>query len=192
MPLKAPVKKKAPQRHGSAKPRMPRRSSAASIRALAAALGRSEAACRKWTSRADWPFGAPPWSIEKVREWALVALSPDPAAALHDRLANAERAVREADMTETPISARWKAELLQIIARTRLLTQEYQRRDGSLHDTATCQARRVRQILAVKEKFLSLPRILAPRLVGLTRDEIERLLLAEIEAVCNAFAAEAP
>jgi hypothetical protein len=78
------------------------------------------------------------------------------------------------------------------LARTRLLVQLYDEKAGKLHDTEGCQARRVRQILAVKEKFLSLPRILAPRLVGLTRDEIERLLLAEILIACNSFAAETP
>jgi hypothetical protein len=127
-----------------------------------------------WTRRADWPFGPPPWDIERVREWAAVALAPDPAEALRSRLAKAEAAAHGSGMAESPMSARWKAELLQIIARTRLLTQEFARREGTLHDTAACQARRVQQIHAVKEKFLSLPRILGPRLVGLGRDDIER------------------
>ena len=189
MPFKDPVKKKASQHQGSPKRRKPRRSSAPSIRGLAAALGRSEAAVRKWTGRADWPFGPPPWPVDRVREWALVALSPDPATALRDRLTSAERAVREADATETPISARWKAELLQIVARTKLLIQEHDRRAGIVHDAAACQSRRLQQIHAIKEQFLTISRALAPRLVGQIRDEIERLLLAELQAVCNAFAA---
>jgi hypothetical protein len=115
MPFKAPVKKKAPQRHGSAKRRMPRRSSAASIRALAAALGRSEAACRKWTSRADWPFGPPPWPVDRVREWTAIALSPDPAAALRARLANAEGgAAGNAPAGSSLWAKRSQAELLRI------------------------------------------------------------------------------
>jgi hypothetical protein len=103
-------------------------------------------------------------------------------------LAKAEASARGGNVQDTPLAARWKAELLQIIARTRLLTQEFARREGSLHDTAACQARRVRQIHVVKEKLVNLPRVLAPRLVGLKRDDIEREILAEIQAACNAFA----
>jgi len=161
---------------------------ARSIHKLAEAVGRSAQAVSKWTRRADWPFGPPPWTIEKVREWAAVALSPDPSEALRSRLAGAEAAARGGATAESLMSARWKAELLQIIARTRLLTQEYQRREATLHDTAACQARRVQQIHAVKERFLNLPRILAPRLVGLKRDDIEREMLAELQAACNALA----
>lgn len=158
------------------------------ISKLAEALGRSKQAVSKWTRRADWPFGPPPWSVEKVREWAAVALAPDPSEALRARLAGAEAAARGGATAEPPMSARWKAELLQIIARTRLLTQEFQRREGMLHDSDACQTRRVQQILAVKERFLNLPRILAPRLAGLKRDDIEREILVAIQAACNAFA----
>ena len=165
---------------------------AAGIRALARALGRSPAAVVNWTRRADWPFGPPPWPVDRVREWIAIALSPDPAAALRARLANAEGGAG----VDAPAGSLWakrsQAEFLQILARTRLLVQLYDEKASKLHDTEACQGRKIRQIHAVREKLGALPRILAPRLVGLVRDEIERLLLAELQAVCNAFAAEAP
>ena len=162
---------------------------ATSIRALAKALRRSATAVFNWTTRADWPFGPPPWPVDRVREWTAIALSPDPAAALRARLANAEGdATGNAPAGGSLWAKRAQAELLQILARTQLLVQQYASHAGKLHDTEICQSRKVREIHAVREKLGAWPRTLSPRLVGLTRDEIERLLLAEVEAVCNFFA----
>ena len=64
---------------------------AKSIRSLAALVGRSESAVRKWVAHPEWRFSTtPPWDVARVKAWAEIVLHPDPAANFRKKAKAAE------------------------------------------------------------------------------------------------------
>jgi hypothetical protein len=128
----------------------------AGIRVMAKALSVSPDAVINWSSRPDWPFGPPPWSLENVQKW----VSRGTFATVADALVLTSDASRD------------RAELLQIIARARLLVLQNAEQAGNLHDAKACQARHLGQIAAVKGQLQRLPGLIERQL----QDEIAKML----------------
>ena len=84
--------------------------------------------------------------------------------------------------------AQKKANLQWTVERALKARIERQTMEAKVHDVAKCMARRLGQIHAVKGELLALPRSVAPELVGLDRDEMEKILLERVEAMLNRFA----
>lgn len=154
----------------------------ASMRALAREVGRSSSTVRKWTKRRDWPFGAGPFDVGDVLVWMRLHLHRDPAHRFHD----AQRGIGAQPLSQIEQARAWNyAESAQI---RRLKREQLQ---GRLHDVQACQARRRRQILAVRNALVrTIPRALGPELVGRARGDIERILRDRLAAVCDAFGGE--
>jgi phage terminase Nu1 subunit (DNA packaging protein) len=82
-----------------------------------------------------------------------------------------------------------KAKLQLTIERALLARIQRQEAEGKLHDVEECRLRRLRQIHAVKSALLSLPRSVAPELMGKTeRKEIETILEGRMKDILWQFA----
>jgi hypothetical protein len=133
-----------------------------STRELAVAMGRSQPAVLKWLRHEDWTFGRGPWSpkqVQAIREWAATTLAPNPAAGSE---------LRGSGDTPTNQLKRVKA------AREMFFLKRDQK---ELHRVDECQARRVRQIHAIKNRLFGeldgLP--LPPAQIDIVRNWLTRI-----------------
>ena len=149
---------------------------AETITALAKAVNRTRQTIGVWRKRPDWPFSpGPPWPIAKVKAWAK-GLAPDPAASSHGKVYKGRAEV--------------EAELKQ--ERCKKLRIERLALEGALHDVTECEARRMRQIHAVKAALLALPRSIASTVAeavpGVDTRQVESIIVARVTAILEAFA----
>lgn len=83
-------------------------------------------------------------------------------------------------------SQKWEGEYREYKAR--LMRIEYERKLGNLIPKEEVEKQMVQRIIAVKRAFLSLPRALAPQLVGMEPREIESVLMGRIKEIIENFA----
>jgi len=155
---------------------------AKSRRGLAREVGRSESTVRKWISRRDWLFGdEPPWEVKRVKEWMGIYLKPDNAKPHREREKGGRARQQQAsEMTSARTVAMTERGLLTKLRRLEL--------EGSLHDVAECQRRRMEQIYAVKGQLLGLARSVSAELIGKDRRAIERILTERVTMMIEGFA----
>jgi len=73
-----------------------------------------------------------------------------------------------------------------------LAEMEYKEKKGQLVHVKDVERDSVQKIIAIKQKFLSLPRVIAPQLDGLHVVKIEEILRMRIEEIINDFAQGTP
>lgn len=157
-----------------------------SIRSLARHVGKAESTVRKWIRREDWPFALlPPWNVERVRVWAEIQISRDPAAAYRKRIAASQAGTGE----YASLGPLGKARLQAVIERALLLRQRRLIEAGQMHDVRQCQERRARAIHEAKGRFAELPRSIAQSLAGQDAATVEDRLRCGIAAILDDFAA---
>lgn len=150
-----------------------------SNRQLAAVLGISEAAVRDRLADERWPFGRGPWDtslVPKMRQWAKVTLSPNPAAGRAGRALEGE------------LSLERKAKLSIAVEKAKRLRFEREREQGLYHRVDECQARGVAKVHAVRSALGALARSLHVKL-NLT-DEQARVVESMCARLCDTFARE--
>src|SRR5262245_52329014 len=160
---------------------MAKRKKANSVRELATAVGRAHTTVLRWLEHPDWALPRkPPWDVERVRKWAqthLVAAQGDDGG---DGAAVAEPGPSGLEaLRRQPMQA---AKLKLTLTRASKLELERRILAGELIDRREVEEAMVRRVYAAKAAFQSLPRQMAPRLVGKSEVEIERILAEGIDA----------
>ena len=174
-PTKRGARATSRRRTGAGAPKVARTTAA-----LADATGRAEVTVRRWLKRPDWPFGGkPPWNIQAVVAWAA-SLAADNAAGRHPDAAAAGRP----DPTD-----RAAADLRLRIERGKKIRLERLILAGKHHDVATCRARRLAQIHAVKSALLDLGRVCAPELLNVADlVKVEQIISRHVRRILDDFA----
>lgn len=155
---------------------------AAGIRELARAVGRSHAAVGDWVRHPEWDQPRmPPWDVARAAAWAARTLAPDPARVWR------ETPVAEAGLDgglealrRNPLSA---AKLKLTLTRAEKLDLERRILAADLVPRRSVEEALVRRVHSVRSAFQALPRHVAGRLVGCDENEIETVLGEEIRAV---------
>jgi hypothetical protein len=127
----------------------------ASLRALAAALGKSHTAVGRWLKDDRWPFARkPPWNapiVAQINSWASRTLSENRAA---EPPAAAQSTAVDPVSSLTPERQAKLALSLERLE-TQKLTNELRR--GNLHSFDDCRNRRIRQVTELRDALLSIP-----------------------------------
>lgn len=155
---------------------------AAGIRELARAVGRSHAAVGDWVRHPEWDQSrTPPWDVARAAAWAARTLAPDPARVWR------EPPVSEAGMDggldalrRNPLNA---AKLKLTLTRAEKLDLERRILAADLVPRRAVEEALVRRVHSVRSAFQAIPRQVAGRLVGCDENQIETVLEEEIRAV---------
>jgi hypothetical protein len=151
-----------------------------SLRSLAASVGRSLSAVRKWKKHPKWIFGDGPYDVAEVQKWMGRVLKRDPAQRFHD----AQRGIGP-----QPLSDLEKARTERYQAAARITDLKRRKLEETVHDVGECRARRIRQLTAFRNALTrSLPRALATELIGRSRGDMEQLIRLRLSAVCDTLA----
>ena len=153
-----------------------------SRRELARRLGLPDATLRSRMSSTVFPWRFKtrgPWSDEdlaEIRKWFSLTFDMDP----EDRVSAGRGA-----STMTPLAKARAASAFEDAQLKRLRRKQL---EGSVHDVAECNERVMRMIWAIKGRLHQQPASLAPRLVGLSANEIEEVLETENMGMLREFA----
>ena len=72
--------------------------------------------------------------------------------------------------------------------KSKLAEMEYKEKSGQLVPARDVERDSVRKIVVIKQKFLALPRVIAPQLMGISVRKIEEVLRLRIEEIIDDFA----
>ena len=72
--------------------------------------------------------------------------------------------------------------------KAKLAEMEYKEKKGQLMPVRDVEIDNVRKIIVIKQKFLALPKVIAPQVAGLRVRKIEEVLRLRIEEIINDFA----
>jgi hypothetical protein len=157
-------------------------SGAASVRELARRVGRSHTAVTKWLADPRFPVARRgPWdaaTVARIREWAATTLEPDRAA--EGPGGAGESAAAAAGLGDA--SNQSKAKLALTVEKVKALKQAREIKAGLYHVVADCEARRMRQIIAVRDELLNVAA--AAPFDQVVRDWIEQRMVG----ICERFA----
>ncbi|MFN0137985.1 MAG: hypothetical protein ACKVS9_17925 [Phycisphaerae bacterium] len=162
-----------------------------SVRALAAALGKSHTAVGRWLHHPLWDQAAsPPWDVERARAWAARTLQGNPADTYRD-LEPATDGEAPPDPMESlrrnPLSA---AKLRLTMVRANKLELERGILAGEYLLKRDVEDALIRRVHAVRSALQALPRQLAGSLVGMDELEIEEAVEDAIRGVLADLAAQ--
>lgn len=170
---------------------MPAAAPIQSNRQLAKALGRSEAAVRKWLGDDRWPFGRAPWSpavVEQIRAWTARTLAANPAAQPTEPPPSALPTPPQNSIGN--LSPERQARLALTFERVEGIKIENQRKRGELHSLQDCRARRVRQVTELRIAFESLPLAIPDTVSGF--EQIRDIIRGKVSEILLRFAGEDP
>jgi hypothetical protein len=159
--------------------RKPIKDSRLSITALAAAVGKSPSAVRKWVRHSSWAFGPGPWAttlVPKIKTWAAATLAPDRAAGQIAPEPTDAGGLTKHDLELRHLRGKIKKLELGIGKESKLLVLR-----------SDVESREVRQAQVVKQELMGV-KGLAVKMEGMTVLQRENLLESWARAVCEKFA----
>lgn len=162
---------------------------AKSQRELAREVGKSQPAILKWIRDDRWPFSKTgPWDVRQVQAWAQKthgANAPDGAPGSHPPLAASRQSDPVADLTPER-----QAKLALSLEKLEGIKLSNQLRRGQLHSIDDCQARRVKQVIELRNELLAMADAIGPQL-GLDPDQ-RQILHGRLLGICRKFAGQSP
>lgn len=158
---------------------------AKSQRELAKACGKSQPAVLKWIRDDRWPFSKTgPWDVEKVKAWASRTHgpnAPDP---------NPPFAASRASDPVADLTPERQAKLALSLEKLEGIKIANQLKRSELHSIQECQARRVKQVIELRNELLAIADVAGNQL-GLDSDQRE-ILRGHLLALCRKFANQDP
>lgn len=157
----------------------------ASVRALAAAVGRAHSGVLAWMKRPDWPFARKspgPWDPAAVKAWADRTLTPEPGS---DDEAGG---VIDQDVRLKVSLKKMLGQIKKLELGNQVLEEELKKIKGESIDSKDVERERLQRIEAVKSELMTIG-TLAVRL-PVSRDDVpqvESILIEWARGVCRKF-----